>query len=91
MTLYEELVEETIHMYFLSPSLDLRVQNREAPVLIRALILPEVSTTSCCCSLGWLSSMAIYFTIQLQKFCDFCGIVPKVSYCEGSRVFRAVE
>ncbi|XP_023326100.1 uncharacterized protein LOC111699617 [Eurytemora carolleeae] len=41
MTLYEEMVEETIHMYFLSPSLDLRVQNREAPVLIRALILPE--------------------------------------------------
>ena len=44
MMIYKELVEENIHMYFLSPSLDIRVQNREAPVLIRALILPEVST-----------------------------------------------
>ena len=30
----------------------------------------------CCCS---------------QKFCDICGMVPKVSYWEGSRVFRAIE
>ena len=51
----------------------------------------KIQSCCCCYSQGRLSFMVIFFTFKLQKFCDICGMVPKVSYWEGSRVFRAIE